>query len=78
MIFMVALLPYVEWLVERGLPRTASVLIVILGILLVIAGLFALVVPAMMDEFTDLEDELPEDARDAEDFLDDFGIRGRP
>jgi predicted PurR-regulated permease PerM len=74
LIFMVALLPYVEWLVSKGLPRTASVLLVLLGILLVLAGLFAIVVPAMIDEFGNLEEELPEDARDAEDFLDDFGI----
>jgi predicted PurR-regulated permease PerM len=74
LIFMVALLPYVEWLAGKGLPRTVSVLIVLLGILLVVAGLFAVVVPAMIDEFGDLEQELPEDARDAEDFLDDFGI----
>jgi predicted PurR-regulated permease PerM len=50
------------------------VLIVILGILMVLAALFAIVVPAMVDEFSDLEQELPEDARDAEEFLDNFGI----
>jgi predicted PurR-regulated permease PerM len=74
LIFMVALLPYVEWLVNKGLPRTASVLVVLLGVLLVVAGLFAVMVPAMVDEFADLDEELPEDARDAEDFLDNFGI----
>jgi predicted PurR-regulated permease PerM len=34
----------------------------------------ALMVPAMVDEFKDLDESLPEDARDAENFLDDFGI----
>jgi len=74
LIFMVALLPYVEWLVSKGLPRTASVVVALLAILGVLVGLFAVVVPAMIDEFGDLDDELPEDARDAEDFLDNFGI----
>jgi len=74
LIFMVALLPYVEWLVGKGLPRTAAVLVALLVILGVIVGLFGLVVPAMIDEFGDLDKELPENARDAEDFLDSFGI----
>jgi predicted PurR-regulated permease PerM len=74
LLFMVALLPYVEWMVEKGLPRTVAVLILILGIIGVVAGLMALMVPAMVDEFTKLDEDLPEDARDAENFLDDFGI----
>ena len=73
-IFMTALLPYVEWLVKRGLPRTASVLLLLVGIVLFLAGLFALIVPAMIDEFQNLKDNLPANARDAEDFLDNFGI----
>jgi len=73
-IFMAALLPYVEWLVQRRVPRTASVLLLLFAILAVIAGLSALVVPAMIDEFTDLRDNLPEYARDLEVFLDNFGI----
>ncbi len=73
-IFMAALLPYVEWLVARGVPRVGAVALIMFSILVVIVGLAALVVPAMIDEFTDLRDNLPEDARDMEDFLDDFGI----
>jgi predicted PurR-regulated permease PerM len=73
-IFMAALLPYVNWLVRRGIPRTAAVLLIFLGIVAVIAGLLALVVPAMIDEFQDIRDNLPEDARRLEEFLDDFGI----
>lgn len=73
-IFMAALLPYVEWLVARGVPRVGAVALIMLSILVVIVGLAGLVVPAMIDEFTDLRDNLPEDARDMEDFLDDFGI----
>ncbi len=37
-------------------------------------GLFALVVPAMIDEFQSIRDNLPEDAREMEEFLDNFGI----
>ena len=73
-IFHAALLPYVEWLVGRGVPRTASVLLILFGILALLAGLAALVVPAMVEEFADLRSGLPEDARDLEGLLDDFGI----
>jgi predicted PurR-regulated permease PerM len=73
-IFHAALLPYVEWMVRRGMPRTLSVLLIFAAVLAALAGLSALVVPAMVDEFTDLRDNLPEDAQDAENFLDDFGI----
>lgn len=69
-----ALLPYVEWLVAKRIPRTLAVLAIIFAIVAVFAGLAALVVPAMVDEFTDLRDELPQDAQDLENFLDDFGI----
>jgi predicted PurR-regulated permease PerM len=73
-IFMAALLPYVEWLVARGLPRVAAVMLIMLSILAVLIGLAILVVPAMIDEFRDLKENLPEDAREMEEFLDDFGI----
>ncbi len=73
-IFHTALLPYVEWLVRKGLPRTLSVLLILLAIMGVLAGLSALVVPAMVDEFTNLKSDLPEDAKDLENLLDDFGI----
>jgi predicted PurR-regulated permease PerM len=74
-IFMAALLPYVEWLVRRGVPRTAAVLLILVVILGIVAGLFALVVPAMIDEFQSIRDNLPDDARRLEDFLSNFGIK---
>ena len=74
-IFHAALLPYVEWLVARRVPRTLSVLAILLAIIALLAGLSALVVPAMVDEFVDLRDNLDEDAQDFEEFLDDFGIK---
>jgi len=73
-IFQAALLPYVEWMVRKGLPRTVSVLLILFAILGVLAGLSALVVPAMVDEFVDLRDNLPVYAQDLEDLLADIGI----
>ena len=74
-IFHAALLPYVEWLVTKRIPRTLAVLVIVLAIVVALGGLSALVVPAMMDEFSDLRNDLPEDAEDLERFLDDFGIK---
>jgi predicted PurR-regulated permease PerM len=74
-IFHAALLPYVEWLVGRRVPRTLAVVAIVIVILAVLGGLSALVVPAMVDEFSDLRNELPQDAEDLERFLDDFGIK---
>ena len=73
-IFMAALLPYVEWLVRHRFPRVLAVLAVILAVLAILGGLAAMFVPAMVSEFTDLRDNLPNDAQRLEDFLDDFGI----
>lgn len=74
LIFMTALLPYVEWLVARGLPRVWAVLLIFAAIIAIIAGLVTIVVPAMIEEFQDLKDDLPEDARQLEDLLANFGI----
>lgn len=73
-IFTTALLPYVDWLVRKGLTRTQAVLLLVVVLLGVIAGLLALVVPAMVDEFHSVRDNLPEDARKLEEFLTNFGI----
>lgn len=75
-IFMASLLPYVEWMVRKGIPRVPAVLLLLLAFLVVLGGLLALVIPPMIDEFRDLRANLPEEARDAEEFLDDnFGIK---
>jgi predicted PurR-regulated permease PerM len=71
---MAALRPYVETFVRWGVPRIASVLLVLLIVATIVGGLFALVVPAMIDEFDQLRDNAPEDLNDLEDFLRDFGI----
>lgn len=74
LIFMAALLPYVEWLVHKGIPRTAAVLLLFVAFLAMVGGLLAAMVPAMLDEFEDIRTDLPADARRLEQFLDDFGI----
>jgi predicted PurR-regulated permease PerM len=73
-IFMAALLPYVEWLNAHKVPRIASVLIVMLTILGILAGVAGLVGTASVDEFNNVRDNLPQDAKDTEDLLDKFGI----
>jgi putative heme transporter len=62
-IFMAAALPYVEWLVRHGLNRIAAVLVLLLAVLLVLAGILALVVPALIEEGRDIHENLPEYGR---------------
>ena len=73
-IFMAALLPYVEWLGRRGLPRVAAVFVMLIAVLAVVGGLLSLVVPAVVDEFRDLRQNLPDDARKFEEFAADLGL----
>ncbi len=73
-IFMAALLPFVEWLTHKGVHRVVAVLGILFLILLILGGIIALVVPAMMDEFTTIRDELPETARRVQDLLAKVGI----
>ncbi|HUF52629.1 MAG TPA: AI-2E family transporter [Dehalococcoidia bacterium] len=73
-IFMAALLPYVEWLVDHRVPRTLAVAMIMSAILAVLIGLAILVIPAMVSEIGDLRDNLPEDAREAENLLADLGV----
>jgi predicted PurR-regulated permease PerM len=74
LIFMSALQPYVNWLEAKGIPRTVAVLMIFVAVMSIIAGLFALVIPAMVDEFQSIRDDLPGKARQLEDFLANFGI----
>jgi len=68
-IFMAALLPYVEWLCRRRVPRVAAVLIILLVIVGTLGAMVAIVVPAVVDEFRDLRANLPQDAHDFEAFM---------
>lgn len=73
-IFMIGLLPYVEALVNRGIPRPGAVFLVLLVILTVTAGLFSLVVPAMIDQFSDIRNNLPASARELEEISRAIGV----
>ncbi len=73
-IFMAALLPYVNWLVRHRFPRVLAVLVVLLAIISAIAGAIAIIAPAIVDQFEHIRDDLPEDARELEDFAEDVGF----
>jgi predicted PurR-regulated permease PerM len=74
MIIMVGLLPYVEAMVKRGLPRTTAVIILLLAFIGIMVGLFSLVVPAMIEEFKALRDNLPDSGREIDKLLANFDI----
>jgi predicted PurR-regulated permease PerM len=74
LIITVGLLPYVEAMVRRGLPRALSVVLMLVAFLGVMAGLFSLVVPAMISEFKDLRDNLPDSAHEIDKLLATFDI----
>lgn len=73
-IITIGLLPYVDGMVARGIPRSAAVLALVLAFLLVIVGLSSLVVPAMFDEFNDIQDNLPASGHEIDKLLDNFDI----
>jgi predicted PurR-regulated permease PerM len=64
----------VEGLVRLGLPRPAAVGVLLIGTLVVIAGLFSVMVPALVDEIQEVRDNLPESAREVEELADMFGF----
>jgi predicted PurR-regulated permease PerM len=74
LVLMIGLLPYVEAMVRWGLPRGAAVVLIVVGVLAAIVLLIGLLVPAMLDEFRDVRDNLPESARQVELLADKFGI----
>lgn len=74
LIFMAALLPYVNWLVRRQVPRVLAVLMVLLAIFGLLAGAIAIIAPAILDQFEHIRDDLPEDARELEDLAEDLGF----
>lgn len=73
-IFMAALLPYVEWLVRRGVNRIVAVLLILLTVFAGLGSVVAIVAPAMFDEFRDLRSNLPQYASDFEQFMQNFGF----
>jgi predicted PurR-regulated permease PerM len=73
-ILMLGLLPYVDSMVRQGLPRPAAVILLLIAFVVALIGLFSLMVPAMVEEFDQVRDNLPESAREIEELLDRFGI----
>jgi predicted PurR-regulated permease PerM len=74
LIIMVGLLPYVEAMVRRGVPRSVSVLILLVAFLGILVGLVSLVVPALIDEFRDLRNNLPDSGREIDNILAHFDL----
>jgi predicted PurR-regulated permease PerM len=73
-ILMLGLLPYVDAMVRKGIPRAASVLLLLLALIVALVALFSLMIPALVEEFEDVRDNLPESAREIEQLLDSVGI----
>lgn len=74
LIFMGALLPYVTWLVGKGVPRIAASLLVIVTIAVVLFALFAIMLPNVVDQFQSLAGDLPGHARRVDEQLRSHGI----
>src|SRR4051794_34510002 len=51
--------PIVSWMERKGLPRWASILIVLVGVLALIAGLFLLVIPIIVNETSKAIAQIP-------------------
>lgn len=73
-LLMIGLLPFVDAMVRRGIGRVLSVLLLLVAILGFISLLFSVMVPALIEESQDAKDNLPESAREIENFLANFGI----
>ncbi|MGE0135817.1 MAG: AI-2E family transporter [Dehalococcoidia bacterium] len=74
LIFMGALLPYVEWLVARGVKRGVAVLLVAAAVFAGIVALFAMMVPGLISELETIRDQIPGWAEEIELRLADYGI----
>lgn len=75
LIFTLGLLPYLEAMVARRIPRGVGVLVLIVTFVAVMTSLISLVVPAIIEEFQEIRDNLPESGREIDELLDNFGIR---
>src|SRR4051794_33560363 len=66
LVLMIGLLPYVEAMVGWGLPRPVAVILIVVGILAAVTVLLGALVPAMLEEFRSVRDNLPDSAREVE------------
>ena len=74
LILMIGLLPYVDAIMRLGLTRTQAVLVLLFIILAFVIGLVSLMLPAMVTELRNVQENLPASAREIEDLLRSFGI----
>ncbi len=74
LLLMIGLMPYVDALVRRGLPRGAAVLVLMLAIFVVVVALVSIMVPALIQETKDVRQNLPDSAHEIEKLLARFGI----
>src|SRR5262245_31276825 len=74
LILMIGLLPYVEGLMRLGLTRTQAVLVLLFVIMAFVIGLVSIMLPPMVTELRNVQDNLPASAREIENLLRNFGI----
>jgi predicted PurR-regulated permease PerM len=81
----VSLDPAVRWLVRHGWQRSWAVTLIFLGTLVLVAGLIAATVPALVRQATSLAADLPgyidayiEQSRPVREFLERVGLSGQP
>lgn len=74
LIIMAALLPVVNWLVARRVPRLLAALMVLLGVIGAVVGLVAALAPAVISELGEVREQLPEHARRLEELVARFGV----
>ncbi len=73
-VMMLGLLPYVDAMVRRGIPRPGAVLILLFIFLAGLVALFGIMIPAIVEEVQSVRENLPESAREIEELMDSFGI----
>jgi predicted PurR-regulated permease PerM len=74
-ILMLGLLPYVDALMRLGLKRPAAVLVLLALVFAIVIGLFSLMIPAIIEELSNVQENLPQSARELEELADSFGIK---
>lgn len=74
LIQMCALLPIVTALNERGVPRTLAMLLALAIPLGVLAALLPLVIPSLVEEFADIDQNLPIYAAEVDRYLEGWGL----
>ncbi len=74
LILMSALLPLMNTLTNRGIPRGVAMLLTLAAPLLVIGAVLPVVVPSLIEEFRDIDENLPLYAAEVDRYLAGWGI----